>query len=126
MNILKRSRRAMQLNLLLAVFVFAATLMVMIVAAVDAHWMTLVIAIAAFFALVALFGPVIYKLEERPHRRVRLHRAFGVVDIDLRQPYEVRSSMRGHALKTSGRRFPVLRSVGSRDTVEEWLRRVAR
>ncbi len=126
MNILKRSRRATQLNVLLAVVAFAATLMVMIAAAVDAHWLTLVIAIAVFLALTALFGPVIYKLEERPHHRVRLHRALGVVDIDLRQPYDLRSSVRGHALKAGGRRYPVLRSVGNRDTVDEWLRRVAR
>lgn len=125
-NTLKRSRRAMQLNLLLAVVFFAADIMVMVVAAVDAHWVTLTGAITAFFVLVAVFGPLIYKLEQRPHHKVRLHRAIGVVDIDVSQPFEVESSFWGTALKTGGRTYPVLRSVGTKPVVHEWLRRAAR
>ena len=79
-----------------------------------------------FFVLVALFGPFIYRLEQRPHHKVRMHRAFGVVDIDLTQPYEVRSSVWGSAVKAGGHSYPVLRSVGKRPVLDEWLRRAAR
>ena len=123
---LTRSRRATKLNLLLALVSFAAVFMVMVVAAVDAHWLLLSIAIAVFFVLVALFGPLIYRLEQRPHHKVRMHRAFGVVDIDLTQPYEVRSSVWGSAVKSGGHSYPVLRSVGKRPVLDEWLRRAAR
>ena len=125
-NTLKRSRRAMQLNLLLAVVSFATVVMVMVVAAVDGHWVTLAGAIAAFFVLAGLFGPLIYKLEQRPHNKVRLHRAIGVVDIDVSQPFDVESSFWGTAVKTGGRTYPVLRSVGTKPVVHEWLRRAAR
>lgn len=123
---LKRSPRATGLNLVLAAVLFAAVLMLMIVAAVDAHWLLLVAAIGLFFVLVALFGPLIYRLEQRPHHRVRMHRAFGVVDIDLTEPFEVRSSVWGSAVKAGGHSYPVLRSVAKRPVIDEWLRRAAR
>lgn len=116
----------MQLTLLASAVVFSATAMAIVVSTIDAHWSSLVILVGFFFAAVALVGPKGYAIEQRPHNRVRLHRAVGVVDLDLATLIEVKRRWGALVLRCDGKTYRMFRTVGSPSVVEEWLRRAAR
>lgn len=123
---LVQPRRAMQLTLLASAAIFFGIAMAIVVAMVDAHWLWLGILSAVFLGAVFVIGPKGYAIEQRPHNRVRLHRAVGVVDLDLAPPIEVKQRWGRLALRSNGKTYRMFRTVGSASVIDEWLRRVAR
>lgn len=129
MNKLVQPRKAMQRTVLISAVLFSSLVLAMGIVAVDGHWALLVIFGVALVVAVGALGPVVYALEARNGTRLRLHRPFGVVDLDVADGFEVSRARRGAGrlvLSVGRKRYPLFGSLGTPELVDEWIRRAQR
>ncbi len=129
MNKLVQPRKAMQRTALISAVLFASLVLAMGIVAVDGHWVPFIVLGVVLVVSIWAIGPVGYALEARDHQRVRLHRPFGVVDLDLRDGCEVVPRRRGAGrllLVVGKKRYPLFGSMGTPELVDEWIRRAQR